>query len=409
MKTAPAILFFLAFPASLAFCQSTIKGRVVVSITGSPVPGCSVFINNTSKGTVADKDGLFELNNIPPGKHELIASSIGFETSVYAFNAEQLPLRLRIGMDVKVKVLSNVVVEPSEEGGWDRWGKLFNDYFIGNTPNAAFCKIKNEKAIRFRYFRKSNRLVAYADEPILLENRALGYRISYQLAEFEINFKTRVALFYGYPLFEDMDPERKGRVDRWQRNRDKAFYGSMMHFMRSLYADSLLQRGFEVRRVTRIANREKERVKKLYQAARIVVPNSRANGVNASPAPQRISPDSMNYYERIMRQEDYKENYAKDLLTADSLIIREEGAYKILFFTDYLYITYKNELEERDYVASAGENRRPGFQRSYINLISETPVIIDINGNYPPQDILASAYWGWSEKMADFLPLDYNP
>jgi hypothetical protein len=34
---------------------------------------------------------------------------------------------------------------------------------------------------------------------------------------------------------------------------------------------------------------------------------------------------------------------------------------------------------------------------------------IDINGSYPPQDILAWGYWSWSEKMADFLPSDYEP
>jgi hypothetical protein len=412
MKKWPAVLFSLLFITGFAVSQQTIKGKVVAAANGSPVPGCSVFINNTSRGTISDNNGNFELNDVPGGKHELIVSSIGYETSVYSFSAEQLPLQLRVELQVKIKELQNVIVEPSEEQGWDRWGKLFTDNFIGNTPNAMHCKIKNEKAIKFRYFKKSNRVIAYADEPIILENRALGYTISYKLEEFEVNFKTKVTLFFGYPFFEDMDTNRKGRMSKWKRNRDKTFYGSVMHFMRSIYADSIAQNGFEVRRMFRMPNEEKQRVSKIYAANR-VVSTSKVNGVTITTHQkndqQNTSWDSVEYYERILRQPDYKEKYATDLLNADSLILRSEGASKILFFTDYLYITYKNEMEDEDYLRFHGEKRKPFYQRSYLTMLNPKPVEIDANGSYPPQDILALAYWGWSEKMADFLPLDYEP
>jgi hypothetical protein len=412
MIKAPAFLFLLLLITGLAFSQQTIKGKVVASANGVPVPGCSVFINNTSKGTVSDKNGYFELNDVPGGKHELIVSSIGYETSVYPFSAEQLPLQLRIELQVKVKELQNVIVEPSEEEGWDRWGKLFTDNFIGNTPNAVHCKIKNEKAIKFRYYKKSNRVIAYADEPIIFENRALGYRISYKLEEFEVNFKTNVTIFFGYPFFEDMDTNRKGLQSRWKRNRDKAYYGSMMHFMRSIYKNSIAQQGFEVRRMFRIPNEEKERVKKIYNSRRTVTTsktNSAAVITNPKNDLQKTPTDSLEYYERIMRQPDYKEIYTSDLLNADSLLLRTEKTYKIIFFTNYLYITYKNEMEDPDYLRFYGENRKPFYQRSYITMPNPKPVEVDVNGSYPPQDILALAYWGWSEKMADFLPLDYEP
>ncbi|TMI71058.1 MAG: carboxypeptidase-like regulatory domain-containing protein [Bacteroidetes bacterium] len=386
----PAIFIFFLFFSFFAFAQRTIKGKVVASANGAPVAGCSVFINNTSKGTASDKNGNFELNDISPGKHELVVSSIGYETSVYPFNSVQLPLQLKIELQVKVKELGNVIVEPSVEEGWDKWGKTFTDNFIGTTPNASHCKIKNQKAIHFRYYKKSNRVIAYSDEPLIFENKALGYRISYQLEEFEVNFKTRVSMYYGYPYFEDMETGRKSRVSRWQRNRDKAYYGSMMHFMRSLYIDSMAQQGFEVRRMFRTPNEEKERVKKIHRT-------------------EDLPADSIAYYERILGQPDYKERYAKDLLTGDSLIIGTEGPFKILFFTDYIYVTYKNEIEDRDYLVAQRENRQPTWQRSYLTMPDPRQVEIDINGSYPPQDILAWGYWSWSEKMADFLPLDYEP
>jgi hypothetical protein len=412
MKKVLSILFSLLLLTGFTFSQQIIKGKVVNSVNGTPVPGCSVFISNTSKGTVSDKNGYFELNGIPAGKHELIVSSIGYETTAYSFSFEQLPLQLRVELQVKVKELQNVTVEPSVEEGWDRWGKMFTDNFIGNTPNAAHCKIKNEKAIRFRFYKKTNRVIAYADEPVILENKALGYRISYQLEEFEVNFKTNVSLYFGYPFFEEMDKDRKSRLQKWKRNRDKAYYGSMIHFIRSLYVDSLAQQGFEVRRMVKIPNEEKERVKKIYHGRR-VVKTSAATGVtivtNQKNELQKAMPDSSDYYESILGQKDFKEIYGRDMLTADSLILRTEGAYKILFFTDYLYITYKNEIEDEDYLRFHRETRRPTFQRSYIIMPNLNPAEIDVNGNYPPQDILALAYWGWSEKMADFIPLDYKP
>ena len=258
----PAILFFLLNCFS-TFAQRTIKGKVVNNSNGESLAGSSVFISNSSKGTVSDKQGYFELNDIPVGKHDLVVSSIGYETNAFSFSTEQLPLQLKIEMEVKVRELGNVTVEPFIEEGWNRWGKLFTDNFVGSTPNAIQCKIKNQKAIRFRFYKKSNRVIAWSDEPVILENKALGYKISYQLEDFEVDFKTGVTAFAGYPFFEEINKSRK----KWERNRDKSYYGSMMHFMRSIYHDSLASDGFEVRRMAKVPNLEKERVKKIYNLA----------------------------------------------------------------------------------------------------------------------------------------------
>ena len=383
--------------------------------------GASVFINNTSRGTTADKSGYFEITDVPAGKHELIISSIGYETTVYSFSAEALPVKLKVVLEVKVKELENVIVEPSVEEGWNKWGKLFTDNFIGSTPNAAFCRIKNEKAIRFRHYKKSNRVIAYCDEPLIFENKALGYTIKYQLENFEVNFKEHSSAFSGYPFFEEIEKKRKGLQNKWRQKRDKAYYGSMMHFMRSLYLDSLHKEGFEVRRMVKVPNFEKQRVKRIYvpqwrppgsSNVRVITTSS---GMNIQ-APQKIitdstlSADSVRYYERVLEQKDFNEVYGRAILTADSLIVKTENDYKILFFNDYLYITYKNEFEEEAYLRFYGENRSVTFQRSLIWLTNSEGVGIYQNGTYyPPQSVYSMAYWGWSEKMADFLPVDYEP
>lgn len=407
----PAFFCLLLFIPLTMLSQRTIQGKIVAASNKEPIAGSSVFITNTSYGTVTSKDGSFEITDIPPGKYDLIISSVGYETNVYSFNTDQLPLRIRVEMEVKVRELQNVVVEPSVEEGWDKWGKVFLDNFVGQTPNAKDCKIKNESSIRFRYYRKSNRLVAYSDDPIILENKALGYIIKYQLEDFEINYKVNSTSFVGYLLFEEIDKKRKGLQRRWQKNRDKAYYGSKMHFMQALYNNKLTEEGYEVRRMVRRPNLEKQRVRKIYRPGSFIRISS--NGSSPSqvvPAGDSLSKDSADYYRRVLSQKDDIDTYGRDILTADSLIVGQEGGFKLLYFDDYLYITYKQELEDEGYLLYYNERRAPTFQRSYIFLQNHQVVAIDANGSYfPPQELFSMSYWAWDEKVSSLLPLDYKP
>jgi CarboxypepD_reg-like domain len=409
MKRIPAILFFIGIVAA-ASGQRIIKGRVVNETTGAAVQGSSVFITNTSKGTVTDNAGNFEITDVPAGKHDLIISSIGYETNVFTFETAQLPLQLKIQLAIKVKELDNVVLEPSVEEGWDKWGRMFMENFIGKTSNASQCKIKNEQAIRFRRYNKSNRVVALCDEPILIENKALGYTISYQLENFEVNFSKGTTFFLGYSLFVPMT--NLNRQDKWKKNRRAAFNGSIMHFMRSLYADSLLAEGFEVRRMVRTPNYEKQRVRAIYQAGRMYRTNGQTGMtvITRTDSVDGRSGDSAKYYDAVLRQPEYTETFGRELLGADSLIIETQGAYRVLHFNDFLFITYRNELEDKEYTATQFPVRKPGLQRSYVTLLGNKIISLDYSGNYyDPRDFFTSAYWGWSEKMANSLPLDYEP
>ena len=407
MKKIPAILFFILL-SLMAASQRTIKGRVINGETGTAISGSSVFITNTSKGTVTNSVGSFELNDVPPGKHDLIISCIGYETNVFSFSDEQLPLQLKVEMAIKVRELENVTLEPSVEEGWDKWGKTFMDNFVGNTANSLQCRIKNEKAIRFRFYKKSNRLIAYADEPVLLENKALGYLIKYQLENFEVNFKENSVFFLGYPLFEDL--RSQSRI-KWEKKRLEAYYGSIMHFMRSLYTDSLLAEGFEVTRMSRLPNYEKQRVKKFFKPTGSFKATTREGSfvINISDTVKNTASDSSAYFSSVMRQPDYIEKYGKDLLTADSLIADGPTGSKLLLFDNYLYVIYRNQLEEEAYLKTQFPQRKPSFQRSFVTLKGDKIITLDKEGNYyNPLDFFTSGYWGWGEKMANSLPFEYN-
>jgi hypothetical protein len=411
MKTIPAILFFILGSLN-CFSQQSIRGRVVNESTGAAIAGSSVFISNSSRGTTTDSKGEFGLVNVPPGKQDLIISCIGYETNVFSFSGDQLPLQLKIELKIKVKELPNVMAESSVEEGWDKWGRTFMDNFVGNTENAARCSIRNEKAIRFRYYRKSNRLIAYCDEPVMLENKALGYTIKYQLENFEVNFSGHTVFYLGYALYEPLSNDRKKKQEKWEEKRQEAFNGSIMHFMRSLYTNRLAENGFEVKRMVRTPNYEKQRVKELYMKTRVM--KKTATGgvqtVSFSDWAAQFPPDTISYYGTVMHQDDNRDSFGATLLTADSLIIESVDAFKALHFEDYIYIIYKNEKEEAGYLATQYPPRQAWFQRSYVTLLNDKLISIDKAGNYfDPQDFLTSGYWSWGEKMANSVPLDYEP
>jgi hypothetical protein len=384
--------------------NNVITGIVLNGENDAAIPNASVFITNTSRGTISGTDGRFQLNNIPPGKYELIISSIGYNTQVYPFSSDKLPLQLKIYLEPKAIELATVVVEPYDKDGWKNWGKFFLENFIGTTDAARLCKIKNYKALRFRHSRKKNVLTVVADEPLIIENRDLGYKITYQLEDFSYDFNKNTLFFLGYTLFEDMAKGKEEIPKRFLRERKNAYDGSMVHFMRALYTNRLVQEGFEVRRVVRIPNTEKERVRKIMQAQR-----NRSGGGSRSGNQINIHRDSTQYYNKVFGQKDYDQIISPHTLTADSLVSFTTDGECVLFFDNYLQVMFKPKLEEPAYLAYTREGRDPYHPRSLVFLVNGHPLTVDKNGSYhPPTEFFSSGYWAWNEKISHLLPADYD-
>ena len=248
-----------------AQAQKTIKGIVKEKETAQPVAGASVFLNNTSIGTATNAAGVFELN-MPSGKFDLVVSSIGYETYTTTITTET-PNLLNILLLPKAKELETVIIEPVEKNGWENWGKFFIENFIGTSDFAKQCTIKNYKTLRFRNSKKAGTLTAFAAEPLIIENKALGFTIHYQLEEFKFDFNTKYLTYLGYPFFKPMKGSTR-RQKKWSSNQFSVYEGSIMHFMRSIYRNTLIKEGFEIRRLQKQANLEKERVKKIIPPCR---------------------------------------------------------------------------------------------------------------------------------------------
>ena len=73
------ILLLFLMPLSLAAQNITVKGTVMEKASNQPVIGASVYLKNTSKGTITDLDGKFELS-VKNGDR-LVISYIGLKTT----------------------------------------------------------------------------------------------------------------------------------------------------------------------------------------------------------------------------------------------------------------------------------------------------------------------------------------
>jgi len=67
--------------------------------------------------------------------------------------------------------------------------KAFKQQFIGDPLALKYCKIQNEDDIFLYYNEATRTLTAASEQPIIVENDYLGYRIHFTLSDFKISLK----------------------------------------------------------------------------------------------------------------------------------------------------------------------------------------------------------------------------
>lgn len=385
------LILFLCMPFAL-FSQTKIHGYVLEATRNTPLAKASVFLNNTSIGTTTNESGYFELT-IPVGKFELIASSIGFAT-YQKIITQETPVPITIKLSPKAAELEEVVIEVYEKNGWKKWGNWFYEQFIGNSSYGNSCKILNPDVIRFKFNEKTNVMRVIAKEPLIIENKALGYRIRYQLEIFQYEFRERRLFYAGFPFFQELEGKDR-KKQQWVKAREEAYYGSVMHFMRALFANRINEEGYAMRYLYKSPNVEKERVRQIYRK-RLMMNRGMIN----------VGGDSTAYYNRIMNEPDVTVTPGRTLLTRDSLGYMKDSTQFILKDTNYVYVLYRNKTVPFEYKQLYPKNG--SSWASEMVLVNNEPIELFANGSYfNPTDLMFGGFWGWWEKISTMLPMDY--
>ena len=337
----------------------TITGRITDAETGYPIEGVHVIIGASLIGTVSNSEGMYTLQYVPQGRHSLLASSIGYiQESKPLSLYDSLAITRDFALAPAVYEMTEITVSAKQDRRWKKRFARFDRLFMGETPFAREATILNPSTLDFSS-NWTGRFAAYAHEPLVIENKALGYRLTYFLKDFEI--KGATLRYDGDPLFEELPFIDPAQASIWDANRAQAFNGSFRHFLLALLHDRIEEEGFEIYRLPSIED--------IYRNDRRF----------------RVSPEGI---------QDPGEQTGETMLK----------------FHGVIEIVYTKEMEDPEYLLwqQAATNRRPTHQRSWIRL-SKGPTPFDENGEViDPYGVVVYGYFAY-ERIASMLPKEYRP
>lgn len=403
-----ALLFFIP---GFSYCQFIIKGKVLDAESNLPLEFATVFINNTTLGSITDKEGNFEIKT-PEGKYELIISFIGYQTFSYSFNTSFLADNYTFKVFPEVFDLDEANVSEKRDKEWYTNLELFSYYFLGNSTNAQNCKIKNPEVLVLDKESNKNILSAKAKEPIIIDNPNLGFTIQYVLESFEHNLEQKTTTYAGFPFFIDHEPKNKRRLKSINEQRLRAYYGSLTHFMRSLYENNLENEGFKVYGLVDLKHSLDEEKSPLESLKAYLKED---NNYVLLDSLTRIS---------IEENKSVKEvGISEKPLERDFLV--EFSRNGLLFFTypNPIFIVFLKEYEEpgfRSEIVGMGSTKITDSrtwevkvtsadrqQISRLNILGKAVQILENGSYFHPLDIFVEGYMAW-EKVADLMPLDFK-
>ena len=365
------IFFLSAFSPSSGFAYSdhigeySVSGRVLDAQTGQSLAGAHVFLEASTIGTVTDEAGAFTLTNLPPGQQHIGVSMIGYTTHsihVRIESAGGAADHLAIELQPNVYEMEAVTVTAKRNRRWKKQFGAFKRGVIGETHNAGFTTILNPEVLEFK--QRHGILYARAAEPLVIDNKALGYRIYYALIHCVMQDKRYQ--FKGVARFEEMEPRNKRERRLWENNRKASYKGSFKHLLQTLAfvesVDEIEAQGFQISLADASSNSSSRRKKG-----------------------KKLSETSL----------------------ASLVHNTERGYERQLQFDGQMVVSYPGEVEHfrgNTYYSDSGRHMEPQvtslhFRKDSVRFHTEGFLIDAYN-------ITIQGYMG-RERLADMLPLDY--
>ncbi len=380
-------LICLVLFCTIIFTNSETLAQGSYSISGiirneknEPLSAATVFISGSQKITSTDTAGRFTFGEMAMGNYLVSVRMLGYETSSRQVTIHDNSASIVIQLKVKPIILSEVKI--GSDKNREKLYAIFKEQFLGTSASAKNCVIINPDIINFtskkiglnNIFVKSGSnyilLKADADDLLIIENRQLGYRIRYLLKSFEYNAQTHTTFYDGDNNFEEMDGTDEQK-QIWQKNRLEIYRGSLMHFLRSVFANTVLSEGFITRQ--------------MYKSS--------------DPSDMRI-------------------HIKQEPITLDSMVTRLDSAFIYFKFTA-LHITYdpQKALASQKQLINGNEpqsdentlttNNAKGASQLLLHLKN---AVIDVRGSVATgyQTFLIRGDWA-NYRIGDQLPFEYQP
>lgn len=349
----------------------TITGSVVDDSTSAPLQNADVFIAHTTLGSGTDQNGQFTISNVPAGSYEIVASRVGYvlamvRTTLSDSGQKEFTIRLK----PSAIQVGEVVVSAPEDDRWKEQFKKFVPLFLGNSAAASGCRILNPEVLDFETW-ENGVFGATARAPLEIDNRSLGYHIRFFLTQFRVgavdapyaqlnvyNRPREMLLLQGYSQYSTLNPNAIDDTLTWSKNREKAYLGSLRHFLWSLFRKEVSENGYLLYLEPRVTRREWNPLRRgatendiLFEGAQQHEKTLRFNGILEIEYTSATLEPTYN----LLRKEATDNQVSWLGLNRDGVTIDSRGFVRDIFFP------------------------------------------IETHG-----------YWAW-QRMADALPLDYEP
>jgi hypothetical protein len=387
-------IFFIALPVS-CLAQFTITGRILNQADKKPVANASVFLANGTIGSRTAEAGTFLLQNIKPGKYQLVVSIVGFVAYSQTIQVAKSNMVLPdIEISPKTIALQEVSVkfDPNREKNL----QLFKDEFLGKSDIAKECKLLNPEILDISYDDATGTLTASSDDFLVIENDALGYKVNYLLTNFLLNNKDPNAEeihYEGSILFEEMKgtPEQK---HGWEKNREEVYQNSAVHFFRSALKNRLDEEGFSVHQIA-IYNNPQRPPDSLIKAKISFFKNSKR--------------DSLSYWTKKSKLPKNLQTLMRYPLTGKEIIKPSgmPGEYALGCENDALYIAY-NKNHHFHIENSFNHLDASNTEATVVHFVTPYAFIEENGGITNPNSVSFDGVWA-RNRIAEELPVNYEP
>jgi hypothetical protein len=225
----------------------SLTGTVCDKVTKQPIPDVYVYLDGTSINDITTDSGRFELAVKKTLNTKLVLHHVSYHTVIIENPFGNIPAKLY--MEERLNVLRDVTVQADR---FTRAQKLnvFREQFLGMTKAGKSCKIMNEDDIRIWFNPQEKTLSASSDQPIIVVNEYLGYKVLFTLVEFRATYthvslnrdNIRQSYFAVTTSYTDLNPNDK----RIKKRRDEVYEKSSAYFFRNFANNTLEKAGFKI-------------------------------------------------------------------------------------------------------------------------------------------------------------------
>ena len=225
----------------------TINGTVCDKATKLPVSEVHVYFDGTSINTVTDASGKFELRANSELNTKLVLHHLSYQTAIIDNPFGGFPDTLYI--EEKIFALNEVTVLADRFTRKQKM-KAFREQFLGVTRAGRSCAILNEDDIQLSVNMQTRILSASSNKPIEVVNNYLGYKVSFILVDFWVQYGSSVvslesdyvkSSFYAVTSsFTDLNPNSR----RIRQRRDNVYELSSNYFFKNLANNTLIDNNF---------------------------------------------------------------------------------------------------------------------------------------------------------------------